>query len=83
MNTRHIGIIAALAALGLAACSDNDDPVTAPSLPAPPVQTLAQLPQLSPAVGATLVACADLATRISYPDTTITAANSIAAGSLA
>ncbi|MGX4640199.1 tannase/feruloyl esterase family alpha/beta hydrolase [Massilia sp. SYSU DXS3249] len=82
MYTRHIGIIAALAALGLTGCSDNDDPVAAAPLPAPPVQTLPQLPQLSPAAGATLGACADLATRISYPDTVITAANPVAAGTL-
>ncbi|MFC5458704.1 tannase/feruloyl esterase family alpha/beta hydrolase [Massilia niabensis] len=85
MNTRHIGIIAALSAvsaLGLAGCSDNDNPVTQPVPPAPPAQTLPQLPQLTPAVGATLGACADLVTRISYPDTTITAANPIAAGTL-
>ena len=40
------------------------------------------LPQLSPATGATLASCTDLATRISFPNTVFTAANAIAAGTL-
>lgn len=40
------------------------------------------LPQLSAATGATLASCADLATRITFANTTITAANPIAAGTL-
>lgn len=40
------------------------------------------LPQLSPATGATLASCTDLASRISFANTTITAANAIAAGTL-
>jgi poly(3-hydroxybutyrate) depolymerase len=40
------------------------------------------LPQLLAATGGTLSSCADLATRISIADTTITAANAIAAGTL-
>jgi pimeloyl-ACP methyl ester carboxylesterase len=80
--TRNIRIIGTLAALGLAGCSDNDHRGAEPVLGAPPVQTMPQLPQLSPAVGATLGTCADIATRNNYPDTTITAANSIAAATL-
>ncbi|MDB5857699.1 MAG: esterase, partial [Ramlibacter sp.] len=41
------------------------------------------LPQLSAAIGAALSSCTDLTTRISIPNTTITAANAIAAGTLA
>jgi feruloyl esterase len=80
MNMRHTNTIAALiAALLLAACGDNDShaPDT-PSTP-PPVQSL---PQLSAATGATLASCADLAARLSYPDTTISAVNPVAAGTL-
>jgi feruloyl esterase len=40
------------------------------------------LPQLGAAIGAALPSCTDLATRITIPDTTITAANAIAAGTL-
>jgi len=40
------------------------------------------LPQLSAATGAALASCTDLATRISFANTTITAANAIAAGTL-
>ena len=39
-------------------------------------------PQLSAATGAALASCTDLATRISFANTTITAANAIAAGTL-
>ena len=41
-----------------------------------------RLPQLTPATGATLASCTDLATRISFANTTITAANAVAAGTL-
>ncbi|MGF6272631.1 alpha-beta hydrolase superfamily lysophospholipase [Massilia sp. UYP11] len=83
MNARHLGIVAALTtSLGLAGCSDDDAPVPPPVAPAPPVQG-APLPRLAPAVGAALGACAELATRISYPDTHITAAKPVAAGALA
>jgi hypothetical protein len=79
-NTIAAATVAALAALLLAACSDNDD--RAPDTPAtpPPVQAL---PQLTAATGATLASCTDLAARLSYPDTTISAVNPIAAGTLA
>lgn len=40
------------------------------------------LPQLPPATGGTLLSCTDLASKIVIPDTTITAANAIAAGTL-
>jgi pimeloyl-ACP methyl ester carboxylesterase len=40
------------------------------------------LPQLAAATGGSLASCANLATRITFPDTTITAANAIAAGTL-
>jgi len=40
------------------------------------------LPQLTPATGTTLASCTDLATRISFANTTITAASVIAAGTL-
>lgn len=40
------------------------------------------LPQLAAASGATLASCTDLATRISFSNTTITAVNAIAAGTL-
>ena len=62
------------AILLLAGCSTSHDAAQ----PAPPTQ----LPQLTQATGATLATCADLATRISYPDTTITAVNPVAAGVL-
>jgi len=51
----------------LAACGGGDD---------------AGLPQLAPATGTTLASCTDLATKISFANTTITAANAIAAGTL-
>jgi len=83
MNMRHTNTFPTstftlLAALLLAACSDNDE--SRPDTPAaPPVQTL---PQLSAATGATLASCADLAAKLSYPDTTISAVNPVAAGTL-
>jgi len=81
MKITHItGLATATALLALSGCSDNDHG-DVPATPAPP--PAAQLPQLSPAVGATLTACTELATRINLPDTTIGAANDIAAGTLA
>jgi feruloyl esterase len=84
MNTRHTTtattIAAALAALLLAACSDNDSPPAADNPPVtPPVQAL---PQLGAATGASMASCADLAARLTYPDTTISAVNAIAAGTI-
>ncbi len=46
------------------------------------VRPPAPLPQLAAATGATLASCTDLAARIVFPNTTITAANPIAAGVL-
>jgi feruloyl esterase len=84
MHLKHSRTLAAaltaIAALGLAGCSDNDHDHEEPAPQQPP--PVAQLPQLSPAVGATLGNCTGLATRINIPDTTITAANEIAAGTL-
>ena len=76
MNMQGIsGMAAALIALGLAGCGGDDDkPV--------PGEASQQLPQLAAAVGATLGSCSELAARLSYPDTTITAINPIAAGVL-
>jgi hypothetical protein len=51
----------------LSACGGDDDD---------------SLPRLTAATGATLASCADLATRITFANTTITAANPIAAGTL-
>jgi feruloyl esterase len=66
--------MAVLAVLAMAGCGTSHDGVqsAAPQ----------QLPQLTQATGASLTACTELATRIAYPDTTITAANAIAAGVL-
>jgi feruloyl esterase len=51
----------------LAACGGSDDDV---------------IPQLAPATGASLGSCTDLTTRFSFANTTITAADAIAAGTL-
>ncbi|MBD8530522.1 MULTISPECIES: tannase/feruloyl esterase family alpha/beta hydrolase [unclassified Massilia] len=82
MHTLKFTTLAAIAALALAGCSDNDNdhgPVVAPL---PPVQPAPPIPQLAPAVGATLGACEALASRITYPEAVITSATSIAAGTL-
>jgi len=64
---------ASVGAIGLltliSACGGNDDP--------------APLPKLSAASGATIAYCAELATRISFANTSITAATPVAAGTLA
>ncbi|EEF21768.1 conserved hypothetical protein, partial [Ricinus communis] len=74
MNRYHTAAaLAALVTLGLAGCGTSQDTTR------PAAQLL---PQLTQATGATLTACTELATRIAYPDTTITAANAIAAGVL-
>ena len=53
----------------LAACGGSNDNV-------------APLPQLSAATGATLTSCTDLVSRFTYANTTVTAANAIAAGTI-
>ena len=82
MHTLKFTTLAAIAALALAGCSDNDNdhgPVVAPL---PPVQPAPPIPQLAPAVGATLGVCEALASRIAYPEAVITGATAIAAGTL-
>ena len=64
-----IAAVAACVVAGLAACGGDDDDVQA-------------LPQLAAATGASLTSCTDLATRITFANTTFTAANAIAAGTL-
>ena len=69
MTMQHMrGILGTLGSAALAACAGGHDNTGAP--------------QQAPAVGAALQACAGLAARISYPDTTISAANPVAAGTL-
>ncbi len=69
MNRRLIPLAAGAAAVLslLTACNDSDGD---------------SLPQLTAATGATLPSCTDLATRLTFANTTITAANAIAAGTL-
>ncbi|MET0857127.1 MAG: tannase/feruloyl esterase family alpha/beta hydrolase, partial [Telluria sp.] len=69
MNSPRLTTLAATAAaLLLSACgADSDTP---------------DLPRLAGATGGTLSSCTDMATRIAFADTTITAANAIAAGTL-
>jgi pimeloyl-ACP methyl ester carboxylesterase len=70
-KTLGLAAAAALAAAGLAACGGGDD--GAPPAPA----------QLTAASAAALNgSCADVAGRIAYPDTAITAVNSVAAGTV-
>ena len=78
MNIRHMHAIAAvtLAALSLAACGDDDDAQPGGGAP---TQTLPQLPAAS---GAKLAGCADLAAKLTYADTTVSAVNAIAAGAV-
>ena len=68
MKKLRLPIAAAAAALALGACGGNDFDAT--------------LPQLKPATGAALPSCTDLSTRITFANTTVTAANAIAAGTL-
>ena len=66
------GTAAAVSALLLTACGGSDG--------TPTVTTTPSLPQLAAATGASLTTCASLAGRLTYPDTTVTAVNDIAAG---
>jgi len=68
------GIVTTLAALGLAGCGGSSNHQ--------PDASAAPLPQLAAATGSTLESCAGVAARISYPDTTITAVNTIDAGTV-
>ncbi|KQQ45098.1 esterase [Duganella sp. Leaf126] len=61
----------------LAACSGGGGSNLGAGTP-----TIPALPQLAAATGATLASCTDLATRLQLANTTITAANAIAAGTL-
>lgn len=75
--TLKLSIIAAnLLPLLLTACSGGSSNLGS-NTPAPPA-----LPQLAAATGATLESCTDLATKIQLANTTITAANAVAAGAL-
>jgi len=80
MNIRHLHAIAAaaLATVTLAACGDNDhdNDNHGGGTPVP------ALPQLAAASGARLAGCADLAARLTYADTTVSAVNAIAAGTV-
>lgn len=73
MNTQQITQLATAAASAvlLSACGGGGYSESTPALP-----------QLAAATSGSLSACAELATRISFADTTITAANPIAAGTL-
>ncbi|MFZ6771765.1 tannase/feruloyl esterase family alpha/beta hydrolase [Undibacterium sp. SXout7W] len=66
------GTAAAVSALLLTACGGSDSTQT--------VTTTPLLPQLTAATGANLATCASLVGRLTYPDTTVTAVNDIAAG---
>ncbi len=67
MRAHHPLALAALPAALLIGCGGGSDP---------------GLPQLSAATPGTLQSCAELAGRLNFPNTTITAANPIAAGTL-
>lgn len=83
MNMQQMsGIVAAMAVLGLAGCSDGDDAWQPPAPPTSSQPAPQALPQLSPATGAAMPSCDGLAARLSYPDTTITAVNAIAAAAV-
>jgi feruloyl esterase len=74
-----------IAAATLAACGGSDDNAGASASNANAninANATSSLPQLAAATGAALASCSDLASKISYPNTTITAVNAIAAGSL-
>jgi poly(3-hydroxybutyrate) depolymerase len=69
MNSPRLTCLAATAtAVLLSACGGDGDST--------------DLPRLAAATGGTLASCTDMATRIVFADTTITAANAIAAGTL-
>lgn len=69
-QARHTLALSIIAAAALSACGGGND------------DSGSTLPQLSAATGAALASCSDLASKISFPNTTITAANPVAAGTL-
>ncbi len=77
-NAQNAALAAALIAANRPAPAPAPAPSPAPA-PAPAVETI---PQLSAAVGASLQSCTDLATRISFANTTITASTLVTAGTL-
>ena len=78
MNSRHLRCASLALSCAIAACSGdgNDTPVSTPPAPSP------GLPQLAAATGASLPSCVDLVSKLSFANTTITASNDIAAGTL-
>ncbi|HEY9067733.1 MAG TPA: tannase/feruloyl esterase family alpha/beta hydrolase [Burkholderiaceae bacterium] len=66
-NRRPVAATVAVALLHLSACGGNDDD---------------ELPRLSAATGATLQSCTDLATKISFANTSIASATAVTAGTL-
>lgn len=78
MSGRYKTIPAAATIMLLAACSGGDET----SVSEQQNSQAGNLPQLTAATGGTISSCANLASRISYPNTTITAANAIPAGTL-
>jgi feruloyl esterase len=72
MKNTQLTAVAASVALLLTACGGSGTKTTAGN----------GLPQLGAATGATLGNCAELAAKINFANTTITAANAIAAGTL-
>jgi len=66
-NRRPLAATVAVALLHLSACGGNDDD---------------ELPRLSAATGATLQSCTDLATKISFANTSIASATAVTAGTL-
>lgn len=71
----RLALMAALPTALLIACGGSDDPVATPV-------AAATLPQLSVATAATLLSCAELATSLALPNTSITSAVAVAEGGL-
>jgi pimeloyl-ACP methyl ester carboxylesterase len=79
---RHALALSVLTAAALAACGSGDDDTASSGNTTSNAAAALVLPQLAAATGATLASCTDLASKLSYPNTAITAANAIAAGTL-
>lgn len=71
----RLALMAVLPTALLIACGGSDDPAATPV-------AVAALPQLSVATAATLLSCADLATSLALPNTSITSAVAVAEGGL-